>query len=75
MRIKDYKKKCILLSITLIIVGTFISFAGFGLTGFDVNKFEETGIHKWYRTIQVDDGSYSYGIKFGKDFSIINIGN
>ena len=75
MKIRNYKKKLISLSVILIIVGISISAVGFGLTGFNINKLEETGTNKWYRTFHVEDGSYSLGINLGDDSFLTHIGN
>jgi len=62
MKITNFKKKGIITSIALIILGTFIILVGFGMIGFDVNKLAENGSHQWYRTIYVDDGNLCFGI-------------
>ncbi|MBU5675715.1 hypothetical protein KQI88_04735 [Alkaliphilus sp. MSJ-5] len=58
MGIKNYKKKCITLGISLIITGTIITIVGFGLTGFDLSKFKGTDSYKWYRTINIGHNFY-----------------
>ena len=66
MRIINYKKKGISISIKLIIIGAVISLIGFGLLGFDINKFDKAGAHQWYSTVHVTDGNFSLGIDLDK---------
>lgn len=60
MIIRNFKKKIILLSSSLIIIGITISFIGFGIGKFDLAMFERDGKYKWYRTINFDADGPSY---------------
>lgn len=66
MKIMNYKRKCIIFSIYIIIVGAVLSILGLGLSGFDINKLKITGSRKWYRTIDFDfeNNQYDYGLTF-----------
>lgn len=57
------KKKLIISSISLTILGFIISFIGFVTLGFDLTKFETSGEYKWYRTINFgQDKSFEFDI-------------
>lgn len=51
MIIRKFKKKAITISFYLIVIGCIIAILGFGLSGFDLSKFEKGDTYKWYRTI------------------------
>lgn len=61
MKIINYKKKLISLSLILIASGMIISIAGFWMVGFNLSKFNERSSNAWYRTIHMGDGSVSFG--------------
>lgn len=64
MIIKKFKKKVIIISAGLIILGISISLVGFKMANFDLTMFNSNGSTKWYRTIQIDNSSFSLGINF-----------
>lgn len=75
MKIKNFKKKFIILSIVLILLGTGITFAGYGKMGFDYNRLRESAQgDAWYQTIHGDDNGLWYGVKIGNDLYLMAIG-
>ncbi|MDM5152814.1 hypothetical protein QUF88_02380 [Bacillus sp. DX1.1] len=54
MTIKELKKKSFKLSIILIISGIFISLIGFGMSGWNTNKYKTTDPKLWYRTFETN---------------------
>ncbi|MEH6891200.1 hypothetical protein V7024_16140 [Bacillus sp. JJ864] len=54
MTIKELKKKSLKLSIILIISGVFLSFIGFGMSGWNTAKYKTTDSEPWYRTFQAN---------------------
>lgn len=45
------KKKLIISSICLILLGFIISFVGFAILNFDLSKFDTCGEFQWYRIV------------------------
>lgn len=64
MIIEKFKKKFIITSVCLIIIGLVISIVGFGICSFDLNTFESNDTQKWYKTINIDEDSFSFTIGF-----------
>ena len=55
MKIKNFKRKCIILSLILILTGALISIAGFGVAGFNYNNVKENATTDvWYQTIRIN---------------------
>ncbi|WP_169513027.1 hypothetical protein [Bacillus fungorum] len=54
MTIKELKKKSLKLSIILLISGVFISLIGFGMSGWNTEKYNTNDSEPWYRTIQMN---------------------
>ncbi|GAA4297062.1 hypothetical protein GCM10023142_36570 [Anaerocolumna aminovalerica] len=76
MKIKNIKRKCIILSLILILTGVLISIAGFGVAGFDYNRLKKEATHDpWYQTIHINSDTPWYGVKFGNNIHLMNIGN
>ncbi len=76
MKIKRFKKKCIILSFVLILAGALISSAGFGIVGFNFQRLKkEASDDSWYQTIHLSDDYQWYGIDIGNDIHLFNIGN
>lgn len=76
MIIKKIKRKCIILSLVLILTGTLISIAGFGVVGFNYNTLKENAIEEaWYQTIHINNDNLWYGVKLGNNIHLMNIGN
>lgn len=74
MNIINCKKKLIKISICLIGIGILILGIGFGVQNIGTTKLGEYDTHKWYQTIRVIDGSWSYGFNISDDVSIFHIG-
>ena len=56
MKIKNFKRKCTILSLILIMTGTFITIAGFGVAGFNYNHLKENATDDaWYQTIHISN--------------------
>lgn len=64
MIIRNFKRKIINISVSLIVIGFIISMVGFGIGGFDLTSFKSSDTQKWYRTINIDDNSFSFTIGF-----------
>lgn len=65
---KDKIKKCIIISISLIMLGSAISAVGYGMTGFQMTKIMNPGDNHWYQTIKMDEnGNCSIGVNVGLD--------
>lgn len=76
MIIKKIKRKCIILSLVLILTGTLISIAGFGVVGFNYNELKENAIKEaWYQTIHINNDNLWYGVELGNNIHLLNIGN
>ena len=56
MIIRKLKKKAITMSVYLIVIGCIIAILGFGISGFNLSKFEKSDTYKWYRTIRISEG-------------------
>jgi len=54
MIIRKFNKKAIKISIYLIVIGLVVAILGFGISGFDINKFGKEDTYKWYRTIRIN---------------------
>lgn len=76
MKIKNFRKKYIILSFALILTGVLISLAGFGVTRFNYNHLKENAADDvWYQTIHVNNNSLWYGVKLGDNIYLMTIGN
>lgn len=76
MKIQNINKKIIIVSLILILAGTFISFIGYGAAGFNYQKLKEgTNENVWYQTFHMNDDNFWYGIDLGNDISLFAIGN
>lgn len=76
MKIKKFKRKCKILSLVLILTGTVISIAGFGIVGFDYNNLKENALKDtWYQTIHVSENNVWYGVDLGNNIHLMSIGN
>lgn len=77
MNIKNFKRKSIILSLTFIFIGAFISIVGYGLSGFNSNHLKEYSKDvAWYQTIHVNSSNNVwYGIELGDDIHLFTIGN
>ncbi len=76
MKIKRFKRKCIILSLILILTGALISIAGFGAVGFNYNDLKDQTIKEtWYQTIHINDDNLWYGVRLGDNIHLLNIGN
>lgn len=76
MKIKNFKRKCIILSAALILTGTLISIAGFGITGFNYEDLKRSASEDaWYQTIHVNNNELWYGVKLGDNIHLMTIGN
>ncbi len=51
---KRFEKKSLKLSIILLISGVFKSLIGFGMSGWDTEKYNTNDSKPWYRTIQMN---------------------
>lgn len=75
MKIKQFKKKCIILSLVLILTGTLISIAGFGIVGFNYKDLkEEVGEDVWYQTIHINNNNLWYGVDLSNNIHLLSIG-
>ncbi len=77
MKIKNYKRKGIILSLIFILTGAFISVAGYGIVDFNSKRLIECAKEDtWYQTIHVNsDNNLWYGIDLGDDVTLFGIGN
>lgn len=76
MKIKGFKRKCIILSLGFIIAGAVISTAGFGVVGFNYNYLKENAIDDaWYQTVHISNDNCWYGVELGNNINLMNIGN
>lgn len=75
MKIMKFKKKCIILSLILILAGAFISTVGYGIEGFNYNTLkEDLTKDSWYQTIHISNGNLWYGIELGNNVHLLSIG-
>lgn len=71
-----FKKRIILVSLILILTGTFISIVGFGTADFNYNQLKESVDEDvWYQTIHIKNDNVWYGIGLGDNVSLFVIGN
>ncbi len=76
MKIQDFKKKYMIVSLIFIITGTIISIVGFGTAGFKYNRLKDDSVKDaWYQTIHINDKNFWYGIDLGDDIHLFVIGN
>jgi hypothetical protein len=77
MKIKQFKRKCIILSLVLILTGMLISIAGFGVIGFNYDDLKENvSEDAWYQTIHINNNNNLwYGVGLGDNIYLISIGN
>jgi hypothetical protein len=76
MKIINFKRKCIILSLVLILTGALISITGFGVAGFNYNHLKENATDDaWYQTIHINNDTLWYGVKIGENIHLMNIGN
>ncbi len=76
MKIKRFKRKCIILSLILILAGAAISITGFGAVGFHYDDLKEQAIKEtWYQTIHINNDNLWYGVKLGDNIRLFGIGN
>ena len=74
MKIVNFKKKCIAVSLVLLLVGGMIALSGFAMTGFSSHSFEEANGHRWYQTIYLEDGAWTYGVQISEGTHLLKIG-
>lgn len=75
MKIKMYKRKCIILGLVLILVGVLVSAAGFGVAGFNYNQLKNNvNDDNWYQTIHSSNDNLWYGIDLGNNIHLFSIG-
>lgn len=76
MKINKFKRKCIILSLILIITGVLISATGFGVVGFNYDDLkEQTTKDSWYQTVHIDNDNLWYGVDLGNNIHLLSIGN
>lgn len=76
MKIRKIKKKCIILSLVLILAGSFISIVGFGVVGFNFGYLKKNPIDDaWYHTIHINNDNLWYGVDLGNNIHLLNIGD
>lgn len=76
MKIRKFKRKMIIISLVLLLSGTLISIAGFGLVGFNFDVLKERVIEDaWYQTIHINNDNLWYGVVLGDNIHLMNIGN
>lgn len=76
MKIKNFKRKGIRLSVIFIIAGMLLSLAGFGAAGFDYQRLKEGAADApWYQTIHTDGKGFWYGVDLGEHVRLEFTGN
>jgi uncharacterized membrane protein len=75
MNIIRNNKKLIGISLCLIIAGILITGIGFGIQGSGLNSVKENQPRRWYQTIRIDDGTWSYGLDFTDNIHLFKIEN
>ncbi len=75
MKIKNFKRKCVTLSLALILTGALITAAGFGAVGFNYDTVKEKSANAvWYQTLHTNGDNIWYGIELGNHIHILSIG-
>ncbi len=75
MKIKKFKRKCISVSLALILTGALITAVGFGTAGFNYNTVKEKSINAgWYQTIHIKGDNIWYGLDLGNNVHLFSIG-
>lgn len=76
MKIKKLKRKCVIVSLVLILTGAIISLLGFGIVDFNYNYLKENPIDEaWYQTIHISNDNLWYGVDLGNNIHLLSIGN
>jgi hypothetical protein len=75
MKIINFKRKCMIVSLALILTGGLITAAGFGAAGFNYEMVKERCTNAaWYQTIHTNGDKLWYGIDLGNNIHIFSIG-
>lgn len=64
MIIRNFKRKVVNISVSLIVIGFIITMAGFGIGRFDLTSFKSSDTPKWYKTININENFFSFTIGF-----------
>jgi hypothetical protein len=76
MKMKKLKRKCVIVSLVLILTGAIISLLGFGVVDFNYNYLKENPIDEaWYQTIHISNDNLWYGVDLGNNIHLLSIGN
>ena len=76
MKIKRVQRKYIYFSLIMIIAGIVISMTGFGIVGFHYEELKkQTTRDSWYQTVHISEDNLWYGVDFGNNIHLFNIGN
>ncbi|MDL2301857.1 hypothetical protein LJC58_05835 [Lachnospiraceae bacterium OttesenSCG-928-D06] len=75
MKIKNFKKTCIKMSVVLLVLGMLIAGVGGAMTGFSTDRYEvASGEGRWYQTIRSENGYMSFGVRVSDKMNIMSIG-
>jgi hypothetical protein len=74
MKIKNFKKKILSLGAILLIAGLALAFLGLSQNNFSTTPYEEANGHRWYQTLYLEDGQWTFGVTITPSLNIPKIG-
>ena len=74
MKIRNLKKKCLIMSAVFLIIGSVLIGAGWSMADFKAENVKEEGKPKWYRTFYADEQGAWIGIQVKKGVYLLTFG-
>lgn len=74
IKVKNFKKKFLKAGLILIVAGTLITLVGLAQNNFTAAAYAEADGHRWYQTIYLEEGDWSFGVEFNSRLCIPKIG-
>ena len=74
MKIRNLKKKCLIMSAVFLIIGSVLTGAGWSMADFKAENVKEEGKPKWYRTFYADEQGAWIGIQVKKGVYLLTFG-
>jgi len=74
LKIRNLKKKCLIMSAVFLIIGSVLTGAGWSMADFKAENVKEEGKPKWYRTFYADEQGAWIGIQVKKGVYLLTFG-
>ena len=74
MKIRNLKKKCLIMSAVFLIIVSVLTGAGWSMADFKAENVKEEGKPKWYRTFYADEQGAWIGIQVKKGVYLLTFG-